>query len=372
MHPRRRRTDLKVIPGEGRRDIYYKQTASYFLIIALIVGLLVQIGYQWLGGMLLTRRLQVVTALPGFLEDSCSLEGIILRSEQVICSPSSGLLLEMALPGERVAVGATIATIFNAPREEFTSYRNQPAEDLWMKITGFIRRWLEKEEGEEAQSPPAYVIPAGTDLWSDRIVEVTAQTAGLLSNQIDGWENPDSFPFLERAAYEKDCFAETLVTTGSYVEEGQPILKIVNNWVWYFCVLSPEEEELEDRQKVRLTFSFAPGETVEAFREEVCTDLGLGITGVTYRLEQQVEGFEQNRWTEALMAYQSYQGLLVPARALCGGSETGLFIDKAGIATFFPVEVIKIQDDRALVEGLPPYSRVISRPDLVKEGCRLN
>lgn len=369
MRPRRRRTDFKVIPGEGRRDIYYKQAAIYYIILTLVVGLLFQIGYQWLGSMLLARRLQVVTAEPGFMEDSCSLEGIIVRSEQVICSPCNGLLLEVAPPGERVAVGATIATIFNASLEEVSGYREQPDENLWGKIVGFILRKLGKER-EEGQPPPVYIIPAGTGLWPERVVELTAQTAGLLSTQIDGLENLERFPYLDREAYERQCPAETLVAAGTYVEEGQPILKIVNNWVWHFCALVPEE--LAGREKVWLTFSFAPGEAVEAVLEEVRTDLGPEMTGVTYRLEHQLDSFEQNRWAGATAVYQRYQGVLVPAQALCHDPETGLLVDEGGIATFYPVEVIKIQQEQVLVEGLPPYSRVITRPDLITEGYRLN
>ncbi len=365
-----RKPDLKVIPGEGRRDIYYKRAAIYYILLALPVALLLVIGYRWLGGMLLAGRLQMVIAEPGSMEDSCLLEGIIVRSEQVICSPCSGLLLELAPSGERAAVGETVATIFSATLEEVSGYREEPAENLWEKISGFLRRNTDGRETED-QSPPVYAVPSGTGLWPDRIREVKAQTAGLLSTYIDGWETRPHFPYLDREAYERQCPSGAMTAAGTYVEEGRPILKTVNNWVWYYSVLVPAGEEPVGREKVRLTFSFAPEEAVEAVLEEKRTDLGQGVTGITYRLENQVEGFERNRWAEAVAVYQESRGILVPARALCREPETGLFVDRGGVATFFPVEIIKIQQEQALVEGLPEYSRVITRPDLVTEGFRI-
>ena len=374
MRSRRQRTDLRVIPGKGRRDIYYKQAAIYYLILTLALVLLLLAGYRWLGGMLLTRSLRVVTAEPGSLEDSCYLEGVIIRNEQVILAPSSGVLLETAPPGERVAVGATVASIFRTSREEASGYEKGPEENLWNRIAGFIYRKLGKGENreEEDQSPPVYVIPAGIVSWPDRVEEVYAPAAGLVSPWIDGWERGSHFSYLDRAAYEKQYPGETLVVAGAYVEEGRPILKIVNNWVWYFSALTNDESELAGREKIWLTFSFAPEEAVEAVLEEVHTDPGSGATGVTYRLEHQLKGFEENRWTGATGVYQRYHGIIVPLRALLKEPETGVYVDEGGIVTFLPVKVIKVQDDRVLVEGLPPYSRVITRPDLVEEGYLLN
>ncbi len=374
MRSRRRRADLTVIPGEGRRDIYYKQAAIYYLIIALAMLLFLLAGYRWLGGMLLTRRLQVVVAEPGTLEDRCFLEGVIVRNEQVILAPCSGLLLEMAPPGERVAVGAKVASVFRSSREELSGYREEAEDNLWDRIKGFIYGTLGKKEveKEEDQSPPIYAIPAGTTSWPDRIEEIYAPAAGLLSPRVDGWEDRPHPPYLDRETFAEQYPGETLLTAGSYVEEGTPILKIVNNWVWYFSALTSYENELAGRDKIWLTFSFAPEEAVEAVLEEVCTDPGSGATGITYRLEHQLEGFEENRWAGSTGVYQRYHGILVPIKALLKDPETGLYVDEGGIVTFSPVKVIKVQDDQVLVEGLPPYSRVITRPELIEEGYRLN
>ncbi|HHX86788.1 MAG TPA: hypothetical protein GX693_01260 [Firmicutes bacterium] len=372
MRPRRRRKDFEVIPGEGRRDIYYKQAAIYYIILSLVIVLLCLTGYRWLGNIVLARRLQVVTAEPGFLEDSYLLEGVIVRSEQVIYSPCSGLLLELAPAGERVAVGSTLATIFKASPEELLSYQEQPEINLWDQITGFIRRKL--GGGDSSPPPPVYVIPAETGLWPERVVELDSQIAGFVSAQIDGWENAECFPYLDQETYDQRAITESQVVAGTYVEEGRPVLKIVNDWDWYYSTLLPLNpgEELAGQEKIWLNFSFAPQETVEAFLEEVRTDLGPEVIGLTYRLERQIDGFEKVRWVGATAVYQRYQGVLVPTQTLCHEPETGVLVDEGGIAIFYPVEIIKIQQEQALVEGLPPYSRVITRPDLITEGYRLN
>ena len=98
-------------------------------------------------------------------------------------------------------------------------------------------------------------------------------------------------------------------------------MKVVDNWTWYYSTLFPVGEELAEREKAWLTFSFAPGVTIEATREEICPGPDSQRIGVTYRLEQQLEGFEENRWVEATAVYQRYEGVLVRPGSLPGAGD---------------------------------------------------
>ena len=94
---------------------------------------------------------------------------------------------------------------------------------------------------------------------------------------------------------------------------------------------------------------------------------------LTYRIEQEIPGFEQMRWSGSRILLRKQYGMIIPAAALTEkGEERGVLVNRGGLIVFVPVTVIAQRDGKALVEGLAPDSLVIGRPGLVEEGQRLN
>lgn len=109
------------------------------------------------------------------------------------------------------------------------------------------------------------------------------------------------------------------------------------------------------------------GEQVEA-----AVDPEEEAVRLTYRLGTQVQGFEEQRWAEAAISYQPQEGIIIPEQAITRKEEeTGVLVNQGGVVFFNPVQVLRRRNGEALVEGLPAYSLVITRPELVREGQRL-
>lgn len=365
-HPAER--NFKVIEGQGRRPSYFRQAAVYYIVLALVALLVIQAGARWLGLQILSWRLAQAAARPGYMESSTAVEGVISRYEELLRAPRSGLIVELAAGGERVAASTVVATILDIPREEAGQPQERPTGG-WQRALSSLRRLLNGTGEEVSREEVAASSPLS------RKVELINEKPGLLSFTVDGFEKVKRFPYLDRAAFESQYEEQAPLKVGAYVEAGQAVGKIVDNWRWYYSVVLPlhSGRTLAGRQSVTLRFAFAPDNPVTGELEELSIDTEAAVVFLTYRVERQLAGFEALRWAEAEILYDRNFGLLIPSKALFERqAEKGVFVNQGGIVVYYPVQVIRRQGEETLVEGLPPYSLVISRPDLVDEGQRLD
>ena len=365
-HPAKRH--LKVIEGQGRRPSYFKQAAIYYIVLALVAVLVIQAGAQWLGLQILSWRLAPVVARPGYMESSTAVEGVISRYEELLKAPRSGLIVELAAGGERVSASTAVAAIVAISREEAGQFLEHP-ESRWQGVLSSLRRRLFNETEREVAR--VEVAPS----WLSRQVEMINEKPGLLSFTVDGFEKMERFPYLDREAFERLYEEPAPLEVGAYVEEGQPIAKIIDNWRWYYSIVLPLHpgRTLAGYQNATLRFAFAPDNPVTAELEDLSIDTEAGAVYLTYRVERQLAGFEGLRWAGAEIIYDRDLGVLIPSEALWERqSAKGVFVNQGGIVVYYPVQVIRQQGEETLVEGLPPYSLVISRPELVHEGQRLD
>lgn len=369
---------FKVISGEKSRHSNIKRLLPFYLAICLVAVLLFQSGYHWIGSYVLSRRLNVAPAEPGVMDDSTTAQGMIIRREQVIKAPVSGVIVEMAPPGERVSAGMSLVTLAVISREEVLGLAgSQPGEEektIWLKIIDTIRGLFagsaEEEPGEEEQIIVSGEIPP----WVTEHKEIVSEFPGLLSYTLDGLESREEFSFPGNFA-PGDSEPAFSYTEGAFVEEGRPLLKIVDNWSWSYCLSLPLDQgrTAAAYETVKIEFDFAPGRKVEARIKELEIDSRAEQVYIRYELDTQLAGFEEVRCAEATIIFRRRQGLVITEEALLehAGIE-GVFLNRGGTVAFEPVKVIRLQEGKALVEGIEPYSMVIGRPDLVEEGQRLD
>lgn len=365
---------LEVLPGEGRRFVHFKQAAAFYIIIGLTALLLLQAGYHWMGPFILARRLQIVTAEEGCMEQRIGVEGMLTRRELLLTAPCSGVIVELAPSGERAAAGtvaAVLAPLTSAERQKLQEEEKR-AEVFWDKIKSYLARMADVEE----EDPENQLIVTGElPPWLAERESLIVPEAGLLLHRLDGWENPGEHLYLTSEQFSAASKSSLTAVEGLYVEEDQPILKLIDNWQWCYHILLQLDPGriVAARDTVLLEFPFAPGEPVPAGLVSAEIDAGEEEVRLAYCINRQFPGFEELRWSSAEMILERQEGVIIPAGALVDREGvSGVFLNRGGRVRLNEVAVIRIQDDRAMVEGLEPGSMVIARPDLVEEGQRLN
>jgi hypothetical protein len=382
-----------VLPGEGKRFSFanFKQAVVFYLLLLISLVVIIQLGYHWLGDQFLAWRLQVVAAEPGVMQEEAYVNGVITRQEKVVAAPAEGMILQLAVSGERYAAGTRLATIGVLSQAEMQALRGsedqEPDEDLWDQLTVYWQQVFDAEgeqeneamnEATEAENSVPYRDP-GT---FQELVAIYNEEPGLLSAYIDGLENFHGpyYPLPAESAAEEDENDDQgnngfQIKEGDLVDAGQPIMKIVNNWRWYFSLVLPLHpgRTLSGLPELEIAFAFSEQDAIPAILYHLEIDEQNQKVRLTYLIEKQLPGFDQVRFSDATLIYNRRQGIIVPEEAIFDKSgQIGLYLNQGGRVVFQPVSIVQRQDGRAMVEDLEAYSMVITRPDLVQEGQRLN
>lgn len=365
---------LKVLPGKGHTYLEKREKAFFLIVLVLLGFLLFQLAYSWLGPWIVAKRLKVFEAGTGVIENPVTVEGMITRREWVVKSPVEGVLLERFSPGQRIPVGGR-AAVFDLATGDY-GQEETDSKTVWSRIKDWT--YEQFDTGSENGEP----LDTGGLLSSteESLYYLTSPFSGVVSYHLDGHEHiaPFHFPYRYMVNGPGKGINVHEVIENTLIREGEPVFKVVDNLEWYFSVVLKRDHpqakpgsSIIIRERIRMAFSFYPGEYVDAEQVDF-QRTGEGDVYLTYRITRQLPGFENHRLVEAVLIADTYQGIIVPVKALWDhDGKTGVFVSDAGMVVFYPVRVIYSRGNRAVVNGISPGQPVISRPELVQEGQRL-
>ncbi len=287
------------------RNILGRNKVAAFLFILLLLFLVVKITK-----VLVVYSAGTAPAAAGSVETSWSGAGLVVRSERTLPAPAAGWLTLAVAEGERVRPGQKICTI-------------------------------EDEDGR--------VISA-----------VNAEKPGLISFQVDGEETlyPGQPAEEVWAAYRADRTLQR--RTGERVAAGEPLGKLVDNYTLYVYVALSGQAGPPQGQNVRV--GLPAGEFVMRAAQ---VSMRTGTTLVMLAGDEFPPGAANWRHLEQVtLAQGRHYGILVPARSIVKkkNGQTGVYLMVAGHPVYRPVQVVAVQDDEAVVSGVPVGARVVVRP----------
>lgn len=400
---KKNRRGFEVLKGRGRRFSFRSvmQALVFYALLLLALVVIVQLGYHWLGDQFLAWRLQVVDAEPGSMQQETTVTGMVTRSEEVIRAPAAGMVLSLAPSGERLPAGSELATLGVLSREKMEAMQGseevEADESLKEQLLEYWQDTFSAENqnggqtGEDENGDlPDQEIPGpetendgpgeerielpGDDVFEELIV-IRSEQAGFVSHYFDGLETYEGPFYLSDQGSEAVSPHGFFIDAGDLVSAGEPVIKMVDNWQWHFSIVLPLHpgKVIAGLERIDIEFQFAPSQPVSARRYSYEIDEAAEEVRISYLIDRQLAGFDQARQAQASLLYSRLQGIIVPEEALFEkDNEPGVYLNQGGRVVFQPVTVIGRQEEKVLVEGLAPYSRVISRPDLVEEGQRLN
>lgn len=390
--------NLKVLEGGSKEDSPVMPFAPgkksiYYMLVIVTFFLLAQVLIGWVWRHFSQRGIDVVWVEEGSIVKSFPVEGMVTYEEEIITAPSPGYVYFQADMGKRVPVGKELAVLSGFPAEEEKVQADaETSEDI--EKPGYIKsqferfkRWflygeediaeedVEENLSNELQDEDDEILSPGLELT------IEAPKAGIVLNVIDGWERygpQKEFPYLEKGEFKEiEEGKERLkkeFDRGERVHTRDPLLKIVNNYRWYFSALVPAQygELLSKGASIKLSFSFAPGtevagEVIELNQRE------NGDYEVTWQITREVEDYYSYRWSSAEIIYEIIEGKKIPEESYIeqDGRE-GIFIVDRGKVRFQEVEVMGEKEDHILIEELDYTNAVITTPNKVEEGQHIN
>ncbi len=338
----------------------------FFILLFFALFLPAQILIGWIWGALGQGSIHTIAAGEGSLEKTFNIYGLVTFEEEVVSSPRSGFAYYLVEEGSRVPVGEELVRICDLPPEEADFCTDEEQEKDEADYFGKFKKWFLGSEITEEHVPPPVPGSGGAAVINSR--------AGLVSLKIDGWERfgPGSgFPYFTEEEFNERPFQVQSMCSGQKVGSSSPLLRIINNYTWYFSAVLPASmgKILAERPQVLLYFSCAPDCPVTGKQVEVREE---GKTcQITWAINQSLDNFYNMRWCQAEIVYDQIEGTMVPGGTLVEkDGKKGVFIIKKGIISFCEVQVLGEKEESYLVENLEAYENVILDPDKIREGQR--
>ncbi|RQD73108.1 MAG: HlyD family efflux transporter periplasmic adaptor subunit [Candidatus Syntrophonatronum acetioxidans] len=328
------------------------------------------------------------------IDSKFSREGIIIRDEKLIAAPWEGYLLWAVENGERIGAGKVVAEIVEEVSSENTVEENGEeageGPDFYEVLepvevenkTGAIFDNL-RENVTKGNMVMARDYFQELKYFSQEVMvrksfssgksEIVTPFSGIAVFKTDGLEDlltPDNINFL---SYEQmQDFEPNIrkINSGERVRKGAPLVKIVDNYSWYFSVYvnSSQAEKIRKEGRIYLKFNFAPGEEVQARVYNIEEDEDNRFL-VTFMVTEHLKDFYMYRQARADIIYDRSRGVTVPSSALVyKEDEPGVYSVEKAMVRFRPVEIVSSFEEELLVEGLSRGRLIITNPRFFKEG----
>jgi len=387
-----------------------KNTSIGFKITTAILCL-VTVGYFCLQGYrYFTDPLTTSPAYTYQVEQSVTVTGWVVREEQVLKAPDTGILQLSRSEGERIAKGGQVAMIYDNQaaldrqeemadlsariaqlnyakesamnseavlrldnqiitgilelRSAVTARRLDTADSSLSELRTFVlKRDYSYSGGEDLDAQLKQLESRLKTLQSQSIVtrkQVKAPVGGLYSAVVDGYETVLT-PTAAMAMLPEDMERLSKDTAVS-----SRVGKLITGDTWYYLFAAPAESlgKMTQGQKVSLRFASSSAEDLEMRVVSIQADEN-GQAAVLLSSKEKQSQITLLRQQSADIIWNTIEGIRVPAAAIRVDSEgrTGIYCVVGMNARFKPVEVVYTGGDGyTLVRGLSDSDKTKLRP----------
>lgn len=371
---KRKRNSFRVLDGGGgepssRLTSWRKAVCIAIFALAAVIALQVFAGWVYLR---FNRPWVETIAVVEHVERELAMdvEGSVLRQEKVILAPFSGVFFPVAEEGRRTPVGGKLGHFLSAAPSDIKPVSVSEATEersLFMRVTGWIgsifSRWRQEQafQEESRRLEDALDLEALERGFSSDWKPIVAPVAGLVSYGTDAAGHV--------AAKGHDYYGIVL-ENGWFVQCGEPLLRIIDNFLWHYRIVVPVEKGrlLASRDSVEIVFP-PEGRRVCATLVDFYTDYSYYT--LIYAVQRDVPVVFKECLVEAQIIYDRIKGVVFPRRALIETEDGyGVFKLQEGVAVFENVNVVKSFEDteEVMLEDFPLGIRVVLQPERVEEG----
>lgn|GEM_PF-5032349 len=304
-----------------------KKKRAFLLVIAVIILVFVSHSFinhtkSWIG----ERLVKLAELGEKELITTVSLTGYILKDESLLFAPIAGQLEIIALEGERIGVGGTVA-----------------------KITGGYDSKFENKSMQEILSP----------------------AAGIISYEIDGLESIldiNSYHELELIKMPEPIRLQNMLI--HRVEKGQPVGKIINNLKPIGILVSLESKEEQEQvqlalqQNSQVLFKLGDGSLEHVPARLLRANLGENQGMMIFETNVFYQELYQLRKINLELVLEHYRGLVVSEQALVYEQDKpGLItVDRNNTYLWQPVDITGQIGSELVITGLRKGTNYIKNP----------
>lgn len=381
---------------KGRKSIIKIVTLTFTVVIVLYLLIAIVLGMY--------SNLSTTVALKGSVREEVRTYGYVLREQTVIDAPWSGCFESLVSEGERVREGQVIGYIYQEqPTPEVVEELKKlhkilllkgTEEDDILSVSGTgatekkiseytrdlsdirqncdLSEALEKKEeinvlierknsvADTAQEVEVSELEqikgrlSSLEAQAGASVKIIASVGGVFSSGIDGLEDKLSYDVADEftPSYIEEL-DKTEVLSVNNVEAGQPLCKIINNYMWkYATVLSEKEaEEISIGQGVQMRFYDLASGLINGTVSRI-SEVENGKRAIVISTNKHIDGIYSTSRINADIVTVNSGGIKLPSECLrVKDGVTGVYVIRLDVAKFVPVNLIYRNEDWAIVSA---------------------
>lgn len=400
------RTNNSLEPVSQRRSRDKKKskikTASIILVGVVLLYLFAAIFVS------VSSNLSTTVAQNGIVRENVRTTGYVFREQSIITSPDFGYLECVVNEGERVKEGQVLGYIFGGSpdaaameeikelhralgrvgiNDEISVYTSMPAtaekriSELSRNLSDMrkendlsrvgdkkeeINTLVSRKQNNTPEAEEAVTADQIRDKLSTLLANVhaggavIAPTGGVFTTRVDGLEDKLKYELSEQVtpSYLRDIGESEENKENETAEAGQPLCKIVNNYVWRFAMemTEKEAENITVGQSVQLEFFDLSEDTITGTVMRI-SEPEDGKVAVVVSTNKYVEGIYSSSRINADVITTSSEGIKLPTQCLhVKDGVTGVYVVRLDVARFVPVNVKYKNDEWTIISAAEPES----------------
>ena len=391
------------------------KTALAFVLVVIAVNVL---------RVIFDDRPETTVAVSGSVEDSIDAEGYIFKSMQIVDPQMSGFLESVAGEGEKVAMGETVAFIYQSEgdyaqkkalqdvekqiaelenesvkKETYASDTARIEQSILQEIRDFndkadrspvalaalkenINKLITKKAAADGEIADAQanrlneLYAKRTELSSSGISQgtpITAPTAGLYSARVMPIENElsaDKVDSLVTSDFDK---LDELYENGGAEALDENVFKIVNDFKWYFVTVVNENvvQDIKVGKSVGLRFFDVTDSTIDGEIAYISgADNGRCVVAVSS--EGYVDSIYSTPRASVEIVFNTYSGIKIPTESIrVVDGVRGVYVIRNGYTKFVEVDLLYNDKEQSIVkadEQLSMYDTVVTKYANIRDG----
>ncbi len=303
-------------------------------LLAIVGVYVVWVVFSYVSSVFKTSLVKSEVAEKGHIESVMPFDGTLVRDETVLSAPVGGKLKVGFKEGERVRVGATVASI-DSP-------------DI---------------NGKDGMKKSRLSSPC----------------AGIVNYHLDGLETLLTLKNIDQmdlfAVKAQNQLNEKVFSDGQAVEGGQTVVKIVNNLVPMIVLGEVNGKDVPwDDISTKKQLTVQPDTDKDPITLNV-VNLKRANGKIRFALEfnNYDDRYLFSRNHRFSLVTQRFEGYILPAKAIINrAGKTGVFIVYKNVTRWRPVTVVGQIGDRVAVSDLDSETYYIVNPQLTQEGQVIN
>ncbi len=354
-------------------------------------------------------------------EDAISVSGVAVFDEDVYKAPHGITVESSVMTGEKVAKNSKIASIYKneipmQTKNEIAKLEKQISElsktalksnvyikdtsdkmmaanqtaqavinavysgdvsDVWRQKEQLNRTFGDADASTQNIANELAALRKQRDTLENSIsagkTDIYSKQSGIFSMYIDGFEDfltVDGVKSMTTADMDKivsEAKTQNTLPTDT-VNAGDAFCKIINSGKWYIaCTVKQKETEgIKEGSSVKLRIDDAEGSPVSATVEYISEPDENAKCVLLVSATHNVEGIYERRAFAASIILKQISGLKVSTSAIrVQNDKKGVFVDKQGVATFRPCEILYYNDKFTIVKQVNNDAKALMEYDKV-------